>query len=875
MSTFLTNNNVTFNVTGGSVVIDPSKGTVTLSNTSGASSSVNLSNISNSSFSLSAGAISMSLSANGNGTYSFKDGLVSGSLGYTVGTGLTSAAISFGANAGGIQAGLSVSLSQTNGQWTGTATAGVTAQTSFSMGSFGNFNIPGATWVNNNLSKTVTFSPSTTDPCNLMGNGLLARTCSTLENGSQTGSINVNEQKALQEESLSNETFTPYSDGAGGSLLLGNNGTVVSMDSTGAGVIYSSTTNGQGLLYSDYNSTGLITDADIAGQGGSLNFSNASASVAAGGQVTFSGSGLNITGNSGASITVGGNTASGTTDQVYLTNGGTVTLTSNSRADIYNQNSSAVCTINANGNDNLGARGGDITVNGLGAGVNVWGGDNGTNAPIVDAFNLIGGIATIDANSRVNVNNTSSTAACTVNGGGNSNDGAYGANMSVNALNGDNVWVSTGTKITYAANATGNVIASGSGNTVVDAQGDDIGVNGPGETIDYVPGSRVFITGTGSSHDTLVGSGDISGTAADGQKAGVVADNSSTYTMNGGNNAFTNGTNVNFTVANTNGLPDIGTGSQDTLILNYNTQINDTGNNDSLTGNGSDTYVLTGTYDPVNDANETGSSTVTWRSNTGSFTGDIDNNAGDSTSDVTFGAAINGANLNTSEAIILNLNGGKVQSTNLTNSNTYFDIENSGDRVHTAWGTAGEGMLVLDPQGKHEVTEGASLVKGFTALQLQDSNGDSKIDSQDPIWQQLRVWVDKTGSGKFEPGTLYSLDQLGVTSIDLRPTNVNQSVNGNQMLYDGMFTKKDGTTGDLASVDLAYDRNDIAKNNKMLASSTVASGDTISTVLNRLVQSMASFTDGHTGIDSIHHLTASNDDMPQLAAAYKENRVYA
>ncbi|CAB3746105.1 beta strand repeat-containing protein [Paraburkholderia humisilvae] len=163
------------------------------------------------------------------------------------------------------------------------------------------------------------------------------------------------------------------------------------------------------------------------------------------------------------------------------------------------------------------------------------------------------------------------------------------------------------------------------------------------------------------------------------------------------------------------------------------------------------------------------------------------------------------------DPIILNLNGGTVQTTSLSNSSTNFDIQNNGQPVRTAWGTAGEGYLVYDPNDPADtavVSDAGQLVSGFTQLQslAQQADGTATgvLDASDSLWKDLKVWVDTTGTGQFQSGQLVSLDQLGITSIDLNAQQINQGNNGNTVEADSTFTWANGTTGDIAGVKLDY-----------------------------------------------------------------------
>jgi trimeric autotransporter adhesin len=166
------------------------------------------------------------------------------------------------------------------------------------------------------------------------------------------------------------------------------------------------------------------------------------------------------------------------------------------------------------------------------------------------------------------------------------------------------------------------------------------------------------------------------------------------------------------------------------------------------------------------------------------------------------------------DPIILNLQeNAKVQTTSVSGSNTYFDMQNNGQKVQTGWATAGEGLLVYDPNNINTVTDDADLVAGFSALkslaQKVDGTDSSTLNSSDALWSSLKVWVDNSGSGNFESEQLETLDKLGITSINLDFTSENQDNNGNTLLADSTFTWANGTTGDIAGVNLLYNPNSI------------------------------------------------------------------
>jgi hypothetical protein len=173
------------------------------------------------------------------------------------------------------------------------------------------------------------------------------------------------------------------------------------------------------------------------------------------------------------------------------------------------------------------------------------------------------------------------------------------------------------------------------------------------------------------------------------------------------------------------------------------------------------------------------------------------------------------------DPLVLNLSGQSVQTEGRFHSAAHFDMQNNGKQVQTGWVTPGEGLLVLDPTDA-PITSASQLLAGFNALDALDSNGDGVLNSSDAAWDQLRVWVDSSGTGQYQTGQLYTLDQLGITSINLNATAVNANSNGNTIEDQSTFTTTSGT-GDIAGVSLAFN------------------SDTAGMQLNSLISGMATF----------------------------------
>jgi hypothetical protein len=179
----------------------------------------------------------------------------------------------------------------------------------------------------------------------------------------------------------------------------------------------------------------------------------------------------------------------------------------------------------------------------------------------------------------------------------------------------------------------------------------------------------------------------------------------------------------------------------------------------------------------------------------------------------------NVAGLSSQAFAVLTSTGGSagIQTQEIGVSGVTFDLGNTGaSNANVGWITAGEGFLVDLPAGATTITNGSQLFgsatvlpngqtasNGFAALSAFASNGHDVINASDPIFNQLQVWVD-TGvggaNGTTPIGTLFTLAELNIQSLNLNATVANQSNNGNTIGLISSFTTTDGKTHEMADV---------------------------------------------------------------------------
>ncbi len=171
------------------------------------------------------------------------------------------------------------------------------------------------------------------------------------------------------------------------------------------------------------------------------------------------------------------------------------------------------------------------------------------------------------------------------------------------------------------------------------------------------------------------------------------------------------------------------------------------------------------------------------------------------------------------DPLIFDLDGDGVETVGLNGYNSVlFDGNADGVKTATGWVGKDDALLVWDKNGNGIIDDGRELfgdafeksnhaltgsvlaTDGFDALSSLDKNGDFVIDANDAIYSQLRLWQDKNGDGISQADEFFTLAEKGITSINLKKSAANNTSNGNQINFEGAYTKEDGSTGKIGNL---------------------------------------------------------------------------
>jgi hypothetical protein len=183
--------------------------------------------------------------------------------------------------------------------------------------------------------------------------------------------------------------------------------------------------------------------------------------------------------------------------------------------------------------------------------------------------------------------------------------------------------------------------------------------------------------------------------------------------------------------------------------------------------------------------------------------------------------------------IVLDLTGNGINITQLSQSNTFFDMTGDGQQNLTAWAGAGNGVLFFDPTGTGQLTQANQIVftdwdPGATSdmqalLDVFDTNHDGALDAGDANFANFFVMVTNANGTQ----TAESLSSLGITSINLNANATNIALpDGSAIDGETTYTTSSGT-GTAATVTFATD-----PNGYVVTSATTSNGDGSETIAN-------------------------------------------
>lgn len=163
--------------------------------------------------------------------------------------------------------------------------------------------------------------------------------------------------------------------------------------------------------------------------------------------------------------------------------------------------------------------------------------------------------------------------------------------------------------------------------------------------------------------------------------------------------------------------------------------------------------------------------------------------------------------------LAIDLDGDGVETVSVDNG-VCFDHDGNGFAEKTGWIGKDDGILVRDLNNNGQIDDGSELfgdqtilsngekaANGFEALADLDSNRDGVFDGDDEAFGEIKVWQDLNQNGVVDDGELKTLNEAGITSINLNYQN--QTItdnNGNEHNQTGSFTKTDATTGTITDV---------------------------------------------------------------------------
>lgn len=158
------------------------------------------------------------------------------------------------------------------------------------------------------------------------------------------------------------------------------------------------------------------------------------------------------------------------------------------------------------------------------------------------------------------------------------------------------------------------------------------------------------------------------------------------------------------------------------------------------------------------------------------------------------------------DPLVLSFNDGLAM---LGDSTFSFDLNGDGEDEEIDCLGSGSGFLALDRDGDGLISGGRELFGprtgyGYEELSIYDLDGNTWIDENDPVFDQLQLWM---GAGS-ETGRLVSLREAGVGALSLASADAHFHLKDSQgritgqIRQSGLFVMENGEVRPMAELDL-------------------------------------------------------------------------
>ena len=172
------------------------------------------------------------------------------------------------------------------------------------------------------------------------------------------------------------------------------------------------------------------------------------------------------------------------------------------------------------------------------------------------------------------------------------------------------------------------------------------------------------------------------------------------------------------------------------------------------------------------------------------------------------------------DPIVLDLDGDGIETIGSKKyGGALFDHDNDGIKTATGWVKSDDGFLVIDRNNDGIINNGSELfgdgttlksgnkaTHGYEALAELDSNNDGLIDAKDEDFLDLKIWRDLNQDGMSQKSELFTLQELGVKSLNLSYTDTKKDLAGGNILAQiSSYETTDGSQKVMGDVNFSFD----------------------------------------------------------------------